>query len=139
MKINLFTLAQIEYDKNKINFEKDNKIYTTNNIEKNKTKISQENLIATYAPNIAFGGALNIKKTNVEIIKQIQKIISGKKFNPDDANKLLSEITPKAQENINGVVKRFEKDGLTIKDYLKACCKETSLIYQTPDTIEKKC
>ncbi|MBR1616635.1 hypothetical protein IJ670_00640 [bacterium] len=51
-------------------------------------------------------------------------------------NELLQELTPKARENFNGLLSRFEKEGLTKKDYLKACIKQPPLFQSSPDTIE---
>ena len=81
------------------------------------------------ASNISFGN-------NVKIIEQMKK-----EKNIEKRKELFNDLTPKAQDNVNGVIeheKLKDENGepiLTLEEYLRACAKKATLFTQTPDTI----
>ena len=81
--------------------------------------------------NITFG-------SNVEVIAKMEKLAKSKNCKMDDLYKLFKELTATAQTNVNNLIKKFEKEGLKTDDYIKACIKQPSLFYHSPETIEKK-
>ena len=81
------------------------------------------------ASNISFGN-------NVKIIEQMKK-----EKNIEKRKELFNDLTPKAQDNVNGVIeheKLKDENGepiLTLEEYLRACAKKATLFTQTPDNI----
>ena len=49
--------------------------------------------------------------TNKEIMTQIGKLISEKNYSQNELFDLFSKMTKKAQDNVNGVVDNFKKEG----------------------------
>ena len=85
-------------------------------------------------PNYAY--QVNFKGTDAETINKMQKLIKSKNYNFEDLVILFNKLSDKKKQNVNGTVEKFEKEGLTSDDYLRACIKHPSLFYRLPETIE---
>ena len=133
MRINISTPLQINPNMNNIGFKTNNKNCVNNDII--RSNLSLANLGPMYIANIAFGRVVRDGSTNVELIEQMKRIMTKKNFNQEDINKLFLQMTPKVQENVKGVIKRFEKHGLTIDKYLIACIKQNKLFYLFPEKV----
>ena len=87
MKINLFNHVQMKQSNVKNNSEIAVEKKIENNNQEPKAKVSLNNLVAMYAPNITFGKNLNTGTLNaedVEIVSLMEKHISKKNYDEDD-------------------------------------------------------
>ena len=113
------------YHFNSYKLEQQNKPENTS--EKN-TEYNQNKKYISYPANyyISFGNNLNIS-----LIEQMQKTKDKKKL-----IELFRKMPQEIQENCEQLVLRFEKEKLSLEDYIKSCIKQPSLFWQSPDKIE---
>ena len=59
------------------------------------------------------------------------------KGNNEKVKELFNKLTPKTRQNVEALIGKFEKYGLTLDGYIPACIKQPALFSQSPDTISR--
>ena len=107
----------------KIKFDNQNK----NQAEVDYSQVNNNNLNYVYN-NIAFS-------SNLQTLEKMSKLTASKNYKFEDLHKLFKEMDSKAQENVQGMINRFGKEGLTLENYLPACVKQSNLFRYNSETV----
>lgn len=125
MKILNFNL--VGFNLSRQNLKRDNSCKPNTTIDSKSSSFFENYPKNCYLNNISFARKFD------DIVFDMQK----KDISDQDRMKLFDEMTPAAKKNVYDMVQKFNKQGLTLDNYVKACIKHPQLFSRSSETIEK--